>query len=304
MKYFKPLLPFVTGCAVLLVSNNFFEFTLINGTLQLLLFILVVNIPAKLTGRMSYVDIGWPLGLTLIGVLVMAYGQGADTKKLLAGVLFLFMGLRMGLMALFYLTKGAFKRELPRYQYQRLRWEKEGKTNVTLAMQIEILVQAFANMGFLAMPALLIAWNPNPSFHWLEMVGVGLWLLSYCLESLADKQKNSFVATNIKAGNKRALCNVGLWRYSRHPNYFFEWMVWNALVIISLPSLMALWSSEPLIIMLCLVVVLFMASRMMYTTLVHYTGAKPAEYYSVQKRPEYKEYQRTTSIFFPKKPTL
>jgi steroid 5-alpha reductase family enzyme len=304
MKYFKPLLSFLIGCGILLVSNNFFEFTLINGALQLVLFILVVNIPAKLTGRMSYVDIGWPLGLTLIGILVLIYGQGADSKKLLAGVLFLFMGLRMGLMALLYLTKGAFKRELPRYQYQKLRWEKEGKANVTLAMQVEILVQAFANMSFLAMPALLIAWNPNPSFHWLEMVGVVLWVLSYCMESLADKQKNSFIAASVKAGNKRALCNVGLWRYSRHPNYFFEWMVWNSLIVIALPSLMALWSSESVVVMVALVGVLFMASRMMYTTLVHYTGAKPAEYYSVQKRPEYKEYQRTTSMFFPKKPML
>jgi steroid 5-alpha reductase family enzyme len=272
--------------------------------LQLVLFTLVVNIPAKLTGRMSYVDIGWPLGLTLIGILVLVYGPGADSKKLLAGALFLFMGLRMGLMALLYLTKGAFKRELPRYQYQKLRWEKEGKDNVTLAMQVEILVQAFANMSFLAMPALLIAWNPNSSFHWLEIVGLVLWVLSYGMESLADKQKNSFIATHIKAGNKRALCNTGLWRYSRHPNYFFEWMVWNSLIIIALPSLMALWSTESVVMMIALVGVLLMASRMMYTTLVHYTGAKPAEYYSVQKRPEYKEYQRTTSMFFPKRPSL
>ncbi len=304
MKYYKPLIPFLLGCIILLFSNNFFEFTLINGLLQLLLFIFVVNIPAKLTGRMSYVDIGWPLGLALIGVLVLVYGQGADTKKWLAGILFLFMGLRMGLMALLYLTKGAFKRELPRYQYQKRRWDKEGKANVNLAMQVEILVQAFANMSFLAMPALLIAWNPNSTFHWLEILGIGLWLLSYGLESLADKQKNSFISMNVKAGDKRALCNVGLWRFSRHPNYFFEWMVWNSLVVIALPSVMALWSTEPLVIMLGLVGVLLMASRVMYTTLVHYTGAVPAEYYSVQKRPEYREYQRTTSMFFPKKPKI
>jgi steroid 5-alpha reductase family enzyme len=133
---------------------------------------------------------------------------------------------------------------------------------------------------------------------------VGLWLLSFGLESLADKQKNSFIAMNVKTGNKRALCNVGLWRFSRHPNYFFEWMVWNSLIVIALPSLMTLWGSEPLIIMLGLVGVLLMASRVMYTTLVYYTGAVPAEYYSVQKRPQYKEYQRTTSMFFPKKPKV
>jgi steroid 5-alpha reductase family enzyme len=104
--------------------------------------------------------------------------------------------------------------------------------------------------------------------------------------------------------NNRALCNVGLWRYSRHPNYFFEWMVWNSLIIISLPSLFELWGSEHLVMMIALITLLLMASKMMYTTLLHYTGAKPAEYYSVQKRPEYKEYQKTTSIFFPRRPKL
>jgi steroid 5-alpha reductase family enzyme len=304
MKYFKPLLPLLIGTAFLLFSNNFFEFTLVNCALQLLLFICVVNIPAKVTGRMSYVDVGWPLGLALIGILVLVYGEGADSKKLLAGILFLFMGLRMGLMALFYLSKGYFKKELPRYQYQQLRWEKEGKSNTTLAMQVEILVQALANTSFLVMPAIIIAWNPNSEFHWLEMTGLLLWVLSYCLESLADKQKNAFISTNIKNGNKRAWCNVGLWHYSRHPNYFLEWMVWNSLIIISLPSLFELWGSEHLVMMIALITLLLMASKMMYTTLVHYTGAKPAEYYSVKKRPEYKEYQKTTSIFFPRRPKL
>ena len=158
--------------------------------------------------------------------------------------------------------------------------------SVTLAMQVEILVQALANISFLVMPALLIAWNPSPDFHWLEIIGLLLWGLSFALESLADKQKNGFIVSSVKNGNKRALCNVGLWRYSRHPNYFFEWMVWNSLVIISLPSLLALWSSEPAWIVLAFVVLLIMTSKMMYSTLVHYTGATPSEYFSVQKRPE------------------
>jgi steroid 5-alpha reductase family enzyme len=303
MKYFKPLLPFLVGTLFLLLSHNFFEITLMNLALQLLLFTLVVCVPAKITGRMSYVDIGWPLGLTLIGVLVLMHGQGSDAKRVLAGSLYLFMGLRMGLMALFYLSKGFFNTELPRYQYQRLRWEKEEKSNVTLAMQVEILVQAFANTSFLVMPALLIAWNPNPDFHFLEAIGLSLWVVSYALESLADKQKSSFIAASHKSGNKRALCNVGLWRYSRHPNYFFEWMVWNSLILISVPSLLELWASGPVWIMLAFMILLCMTSKMMYSTLVYYTGAKPSEYYSVQKRPEYKEYQRTTSMFFPKTPT-
>lgn len=302
MKYFKPLLLFILAIALLLYSGTFYQLTLINGLLQITLFLLVVNIPAWVTKRMSYVDIAWPLGLVLIGVLVFLLGEGAFSKRILGGVLFAFMGLRMGLMAIYYWSKGFLNKELPRYEYQRYRWKKEGKTNTDLAMQVEISVQALANISFLAMPALLITWNPETAFHWLEILGIIIWSLSFCLETIADKQKNAFITKSRSEGNKKAVCNVGLWKYSRHPNYFFEWMVWNALIIIALPSWFSLFNSEPIYISLFYLFGVLMASKMMYTTLVHYTGAKPAEFYSVQKRPEYKNYQQTTSIFFPGKP--
>jgi len=302
MKYFKPLILFIFAIVLLLYSGIFLQLTLINGLLQILLFLLVVNIPAWITKRMSYVDIAWPLGLVLIGVLVFIFGEGAFSKRIMGGVLFAFMGLRMGLMAVYYWSKGFLNKELPRYEYQRHRWMKEGKTNTDLAMQVEISVQALANISFLAMPALLIAWNPETAFHWLEILGIIIWVLSFCLETIADKQKNAFITKSRSEGNKKAVCNVGLWKYSRHPNYFFEWMVWNALIIIALPSWFGLFNSEPIYISLFYLFAVLMASKMMYTTLVHYTGAKPAEYYSVQKRPEYKAYQQTTSIFFPRKP--
>ena len=76
-------------------------------------------------------------------------------------------------------------------------------------------------------------------------------------------------------------------------------MVWNGLVIAAIPSWLALYQQESTIIWLLLGVGVLLASRMMYTTLVFYTGAVPAEFYSVQKRPQYKEYQRVTNIFFP-----
>ncbi len=105
-------------------------------------------------------------------------------------------------------------------------------------------------------------------------------------------------------GKRKKVCNIGLWQYSRHPNYFAEWMVWNGLIIASIPSWLALYNNESLLIWLLLGCGLLFASRMMYTTLVYYTGAVPAEYYSVQKRPEYKAYQNATNRFFPgpKKP--
>ena len=98
---------------------------------------------------------------------------------------------------------------------------------------------------------------------------------------------------------KNKVCNVGLWKYTRHPNYFAEWMVWNGLIIASIPSWILLYNTESMMLWVLLGLGLLFTSRMMYTTLVYHTGAIPSEYYSLKKRPEYKSYQQTTNIFFP-----
>ena len=102
-----------------------------------------------------------------------------------------------------------------------------------------------------------------------------------------------------KDGKQRQVCNVGLWKYCRHPNYFAEWMVWNGLIIAAIPSWLSLKGAESEPVWFLLGLGLLMASKLMYSTLVYTTGAVPSEYYSVQKRPDYKEYQQQTNRFFP-----
>jgi len=100
-------------------------------------------------------------------------------------------------------------------------------------------MQAYANYGILMLPGALVCNNTDPMTP-LEIFGFALWVFSYLFESIADNQKLSFMIKKSKAKEKNAVCNVGLWRYSRHPNYFGEWMVWNSLVVICLPSLFSL----------------------------------------------------------------
>lgn len=299
MKYFSPLIPFAAGWALLLMTSSLAAVSLINGVLQLLLFALVVCLPIWRTGRMSYVDIGWPWGLTIIGILTWIYSAGDPTRVALVSLAYIFAGSRMGLGALKMWKMGLLKKEFPRYEYQKIRWNEAGKTNTALAMQVDAIWQGMANASFLAIPAFLIASNPSASMSVLEVIGMLVWAASFAMESIADMQKLVFLKAKKKLGQKGAVCNVGLWKYSRHPNYFAEWMVWNGLVIAAIPSWLALYSHESMVIWGLLGVGLLMASRMMYSTLVHHTGAVPAEYYSVQKRPQYKAYQETTNIFFP-----
>ena len=297
--YFIPLLPFIAGWLLLFITEQFFGLSLVNGVSQLVLFAFIVCLPAWRTGRMSYVDIGWPWGLTLIGVLTYIYGEGESLRVAIISIAYIFAGSRMGIGAIKLLISGHLDKELPRYEFQKKRWSKAGKKNTALAMQIEAILQGLANASFLAFPAFIISSNPSQEISILEMIGIIIWLVSFIMESVADIQKLKYLRAMKKSGARNTVCNIGLWKYSRHPNYFAEWMVWNALVIASIPSWLKLYPNMPVIIFVLVGVGLLLTSRIMYVTLVVYTGAVPSEYYSVQKRPAYKDYQQTTNMFFP-----
>lgn len=299
MNYLRPLYPFLLGWALVLNTSSFANIGLINGLGQLVLFGLVVCLPIWRTGRMSYVDIGWPWGLVLLAVASFFYSDGYWLRSLAVSMVLILIGLRMGLGALKMWQMGMLKNEFPRYQYQRIRWKKAGKNNVPLALQVDAISQGLANASFLALPVFIIASNSTSEFLLLEVFGLVIWLLAFALETVADFQKMGFLRDMKKAGKQRQVCDVGLWRYCRHPNYFAEWMVWNGLIVAAIPSWLALQSTENTLIWLLLGLGLLFTSKVMYTTLVYTTGAVPSEYYSAQKRPDYKDYQQTTNRFFP-----
>ncbi|MDA9593153.1 DUF1295 domain-containing protein [Porticoccaceae bacterium] len=301
-KYLSPLYPFLFGWALILYSSSFSDLGLINGLGQLLLFTLVVCIPIWRTERMSYVDIGWPWGLVLLGLVSYWLSGGYWLRSLVVSAIVILIGLRMGLGALKMWHMGLLKKEFPRYQYQRRRWKKSGKTNVQLALQVDAISQGLANASFLALPVFIVASNTSSKLSGFELAGLIIWGLAFAMETLADIQKLAFLQEMKKQDKQRQVCNVGLWRFCRHPNYFAEWMVWNGLIIAAIPSWWALQSAESTMVWGLLGAGLLFTSRMMYSTLVHLTGAVPSEYYSARKRPDYITYQQRTNRFFPGPP--
>ena len=299
MKYFKPFIPFIACWILLFNSNNFQSIALINGIGQLVLFLFVVCIPIWKTGRMSYVDIGWPWGVALIGLITYCQINTTTLSKTLIITAYILIGSRMGLGALKMWSMGLLKKEFPRYEYQKIRWEKSNKTNTGLAMQVEALSQGLANASFLAIPIFLISVSPSTQLSPLEIIGFTIFILSLVFETVADYQKLKFLKEMKRQNKKNMVCDIGLWKYTRHPNYFAEWMVWNGLIIASIPSYFALFDSEVFWLWTLIGVALLYTSRIMYITLVYLTGAVPSEYYSAQKRPAYKAYQQSTNIFFP-----
>ena len=302
------LLKCLPTIAVLLFSNSFAGPAGINCIIQLVIFTLTANLPALVTGRMAYVDIAWPWGLIAIGGLpFLSEGLENGHRGKIVMAAYLVAGFRMALGAAVLFFTGHLQKEFPRYMYLRRTWAKSGITDegslaFKLTMQKEILVQCLANMGGLCMPLMIQAYGYRTGeLTWLEVFGWGLWLVSIVFEHTADKQKKRFIKDCAKNKIKNAVCDVGLWHYCRHPNYFGEWMVWNSLVITSIPSLMALWQTpeESILIKVGMTWGLVSTSRMMYGCLVYYTGAVPAEFYTVQKRPGYAKYQKMVNMFWP-----
>lgn len=293
---------FVSFAAVwlaLINSDHAFiaQFALYNGLAQGALFLLVASIPLWRTGRMSYVDIAWPFGVALTGAQILIHTGGETLSSIIVGSIYLAIGLRMGLGAVTMGRKTGviFKYDFPRYDYRRMMLEQSGAKNLQAHMQMEVWVQGLANASILSIPAVLIAANGSAELLPIEIFGFGLWGVAYVIESIADTQKLLFISK----APKNSVCNIGLWRFSRHPNYFAEWLVWCGLSIAALPSLISLMEhiggTEWAILAIALLGVCFT----MYVCLVYLTGAKPAEYFSVQKRKDYAAYQERTSMFFP-----
>ena len=299
MNYFKPFVPFILCWILLFYSNSFHSIAIINGIAQLILFLFVVCIPIWITKRMSYVDIGWPWGVALIGIIAYCLSNNITLTQSLIMIAYVLIGSRMGLGALKMWSLGLLNKEFPRYEYQKIRWKKSGKSNEQLAMQIEALCQGLANASFLAIPIFLVFSSPLPTISFLEIFGFILFALALIFETVADYQKILFLQEMKRLNKRNMVCDVGLWRYTRHPNYFAEWMVWNGLIIASIPSYISLFDSEVFWLWIFIGIALLYTSRIMYITLVYLTGAVPSEYYSSQKRPNYKAYQQSTNIFFP-----
>ena len=276
---------------------------LVNAAVQAAIFLPLVIVPAFATGHMAYVDIGWPLGLAAMGAQFILNASGFWLRRWAVGGIMLLHGGRMAAGALVLFFPYRWPEDLPRYRYARLRYEREGGKRWPLKMLQDLVGQCWANAFILAAPLALSAADASPRVSAVEIVGWVGWLLSWSLESLADAQKLHFGRRNAPS-SKDVLGHppydgkeYWLWARSRHPNYFFEWCCWVSLTIAALPSFGRL--DAPIAAKLGYALALYLTPRTFYYCLVHWTGAEPAEHFSVLRRERYREYQRSTRVLWP-----
>lgn len=223
------------------------------------------------------VDIFWAYNFPVIAIIYYFLGEGFEQRKFIILLMVCVWGIRLG-SYLFVRVLGHIKEEDGRYKQLRAEWAPKENAKFFWFFQM----QAFSNV-FLSIPFLFACVNPSAQFTLLETAGTVLWLVAISGEALADRQLQVF-KKNI--ANKGKVCNVGLWNYSRHPNYFFEWMIWVSYFIFACSSPYG-WIS-----IICPVSMLYLLFKV--------TGIPMTEEQSIRSKGEaYKKYQQTTSAFVP-----
>lgn len=219
------------------------------------------------------VDAIWAGGVGFGAVFYAAFGPGAIAVRSLLALSGGLWGLRLALH-LWRRVRG--EAEDGRYCHLRAHWQgHQGKFFLFFQFQAALIV-------LFSLPFLAVAFNPNTRSIWL-IAGAVVWLLSVAGESLADRQLARFRADPSHRGRT---CRAGLWRYSRHPNYFFEWTHWFAYVCFAIGSPLSWLSwSGPLL---------------MYVFLRWISGIPYTEAQALRSRGEdYRDYQRATPMLFP-----
>ncbi len=224
----------------------------------------------------SFVDVTWSLSFAPIAVWYAASGGGWLPRRVAIAALVGAWSLRLGIY-LWRRVASHHPKEDVRYAVLREKWQD----NLNRAFLGFFLVQA-ALVWLLMLPVRLIVQQSTPGFHLLEVIGLALWCLALIGEGLADAQHARVRRENPGGG----ICQAGLWHYSRHPNYFFQSLLWWGLFLMALP---APWGWTAIV-----------APLAMLHFLLNVTGIPLTEKLSVQKRGDaYRAYQRTTSAFVP-----
>jgi steroid 5-alpha reductase family enzyme len=241
------------------------------SALMLILWLISVK-----TKHAAIVDVGWTMGLFTCTIVYATIADGFVWRKtmflLMSGV----WALRLG--GYLFFTRIWKQPEEGRYQQLRKEW----RANINLKFFFFFEFQGLLDV-VLSLPFLLASVNARVEISAVEYIGLFLWAGSMIGEAVADAQLNAFKRD---PANKGKTCRAGLWNYSRHPNYFFEWFIWVSWLVF------ALGSPNGWIAVICPALMLYFLFKI--------TGIPATEAQALRSRgDDYRQYQETTSVFVP-----
>lgn len=227
------------------------------------------------TQNATLVDVIWAIGLVLTACFYGAVGAGNSGRRLILVILGGIWGVRL---AFYLILRSVGKPEDGRYAMLREKWGEAGTKNFFLFYQAQA-----SWVVLFSIPFLIVSLNGRELWSWHDFTALVIWIVAIAGEVYADWQLNRFRA---EAKNKGKTCCKGLWKYSRHPNYFFEWLHWFTYVFLAIGY--KFWwisLSGPVVMLLFL---------------YKLTGIPYTEKRALQSRGEdYLRYQKTTSAFIP-----
>ena len=225
----------------------------------------------------SIVDVAWGIGYILITITGLFLRETITLNQICVSIMVCLWGLRLG-AHIFFRNRG--KGEDFRYR----KWREEWGKYVVIRSFLQVFMLQGIFMLIIALPVIFSLSNSDIVYPWIPFVGVGVWLIGFIWESVADFQMTQF-KKNSK--NKGKILMAGLWRYSRHPNYFGEMLVWWGIFILALSNPSAWWT---------------ILSPLIMTWLLISVSGVPMLEKKYADNPEYQAYQERTSAFFPWSP--
>jgi len=228
------------------------------------------------TGNATIVDIAWTGGVWWMALLATVYPW--DQPSAVRFVVLASVTVWAARLLAHVIPRIRNEGEDPRYAELRHKWGDKA--------QLRLFLYVFQAQGLLVpllgVPFLLAAHAP-PATWWLPGTGALLFVVALLGESVADRQLAAFKAD---PANKGRVCKRGLWRWSRHPNYFFEFCVWLGWGLMAAATPWG-WLG-------------FLAPGLILFFLLCVTGIPPAEAQALRSRGDaYRQYQRETSAFIP-----
>jgi steroid 5-alpha reductase family enzyme len=237
---------------------------------------LVLWLVDRWTRNASIADVGWCIGL-VSAVAWYAWSTTGDLeRKILLVVMAALYSLRLALYIL--LNRVIGKEEDARYRHLRRAWGSNERIILFGYFQLQA-----AAVALFSLPFLVLMQQDFPPFSLWEWAGFLVWLAAVVGEGVADWQLTQFRS---KSSNRNRVCRDGLWQYSRHPNYFCEWLHWWAYVVmgVSTPGWFLTWIGP-----------VGMGWALWKVTGIPWTERQAL----VSRGEDYREYQRTTSSFIP-----
>lgn len=173
-----------------------------------------------------------------------------------------------------------------RHKMQREKWMEKGKTYATFRTYIQLFVFQGIIISIILLPFTL-SLSASPKNNTLLLLGLVMWIIGFYFEEVGDSELDKFVKTRHEHGQR--ILKSGLWKYTRHPNYFGESLMWLSLAVI------AIGATESFIPLL---------SPILITYLILFVTGVPHIEKRFEGHPEWEEYKKRTNKFIPSRPKI